>query len=141
MIHIGILTLSGFTRSGLLRSVIGLHSSNIGREVPVREIPAQFLTFLNQFLKVGGNYPATYFRTLGWVFFFKEAWWSSLMMYVLEVFEVDFKRLGLYEVVRATCFKIIISIPTFYAILNMYCLASSMFFTPIGELGMALHKI
>ena len=62
-------------------------------------------------------------------------------MYVLEVFAVDLKWLGLYVAIRATCFSINIRVPTFYAILEMYCPASGMFFTPIGELVMALHEI
>ena len=60
---------------------------------------------------------------------------------MLEVFNTDLKRLGLHEAIRATCFGINISIPTFYAILEMYRLVSGMFFTPISELGMALHEI
>ena len=54
---------------------------------------------------------------------------------MLDVFEAPLKRLGLYEVVRATCFGINISIPTFYAIMEMYSLASGTFFTPLGETG------
>jgi len=50
-------------------------------------------------------------------------------------------RLGLYEVVRATCFEISISIPSFYTIFEMYCPVSGTFFTPIGELRMALHEM
>ena len=62
-------------------------------------------------------------------------------MYVLDAFDADLKHLGLHEVVRATCFKINISIPNFYAILKMYCSTLGMFFTPIGKLGMALHEM
>ena len=62
-------------------------------------------------------------------------------MYVLDVFDADLKRLGLHEAVRATCLRINISIPNFYAILEMYCPASGTFFTPVGELGMALHEM
>jgi len=58
---------------------------------------------------------------------------------VFEVFADDLMRLGLYEAVRATCFEI--NIPTFYAILEMYCLASGTFFTAVGKLGMALHEM
>ena len=57
------------------------------------------------------------------------------------MFADDRMRLGLYEAVRAICFRISISIPTFYAILEMYCLASGTFFTPVGKLGMALHEM
>ena len=34
-----------------------------------------------------------------------------------------------------------ISIPNFYTILDVYCLALGTFFTPVGELGMALHEM
>jgi len=62
-------------------------------------------------------------------------------MYVLEVFKTDLKRLRFHETVRATYFGINISVPTVYSILDMYCPASSTFFTPVGELGMALHEM
>ena len=53
---------------------------------------------------------------------FKQQWWSDLIMYVLDVFNADLKRLGLHEAVRAACFRINISVPNFfYAILEMYC--------------------
>jgi len=61
-------------------------------------------------------------------------------MYVLEAFEADLKRLGLYEAVRAICFGINISVPTFYAVLEMYFLALGTFFTPVDELGWHFTK-
>ena len=140
-VHVGVLTLRSFTRSGPSRIVMGLHPGHVSCEMPMAENPAQVPTFLNRFVKAGGNYPAADFRTPGWVYSSKQAWWSSLIMYMLEVFAVDLKWLGLYEAIRATCFSINISVPTFYAIFEMYCLASGMFFTPIGELGMALHEM
>jgi len=118
----GILILSGFTKSGPPRSVISLRQGNIGREVHVGENPAKVPTFLNQFVKLGGNYPATNLRMPGWMCSFKQQWWSDLIMYVLDVFNADLKRLGLHEAVRAACFRINISVPNFfYAILEMYC--------------------
>jgi len=62
-------------------------------------------------------------------------------MYMLEVFDADLKQLGLNEAIMDTCFGINISVLTFYAIMEMYCLALGTFFTPIGELGMALHEM
>ena len=62
-------------------------------------------------------------------------------MYVLETFEEDLKQLGLHKTIRATCLGINIRVPTFYAILELYCLALGTFFTPIGELGMALYEM
>jgi len=58
---------------------------------------------------------------------------------VLDIFGADLKRLGLYKAVRATCFGNNTSIPTFYAIMEMYCPASGTFFTLVSELGMALN--
>ena len=54
-------------------------------------------------------------------------------MYVLDVFDADLKLLVLHEAVRATCFRINIIIPNFYAILGMYYLASDTSFTPVGS--------
>jgi len=63
-------------------------------------------------------------------------------MYVLEVFEVDLKLLGLYEAVRATCFGIKHQHSYLLCYFgDVYCLTSGKFFTSIGELGMVLHKM
>ena len=62
-VHVGVLTLHGFTRSGPPRNVIGSHQGNVSREVPVGEIPAQVPTFLNWFVKAVGNYPTADFQT------------------------------------------------------------------------------
>ena len=81
------------------------------------------------------------FRTPGWVCSSKQAWWSSLTICVLEVIDANLKLLRLHEAIRATCFRINISVSSFYAILEMYCPASGTFFTPAGELRMALHEM
>ena len=54
-----------------------------------------------------------------------------MTLYILAHFEEDLERLGLYEAVRAN----------FYAIFELYCPATGTFFTPVGELGMALHEM
>ena len=113
--HVGALTLHGFTQSGPPRSVIGLRLGNVNREEPVGDIPARAL--LEPVCKGGRQLSSCRFQTLGRVCFSKQAWWSSLTL--LDIFEVDLKRLGLHEVVRATCLGINISIPTFYAIMKM----------------------
>ena len=69
------------------------------------------------------------------------AWWRDLTLYVLAHFEKDLERLGLYEAVRATCYGIQMSVANFYAIFELYCPAIGTFFTPVGELGMALHEM
>ena len=66
---------------------------------------------------------------------------ENLTLYVLAHFKEDLERLGLYEAVRATCYGIQMSIANFYAIFELYCPATRTFFTPVGELGMALHEM
>ena len=75
---------NGFSRSGPPLSIITLHPGNVSRDVPMGENPIKFPTFLNQFVKAEVNYPAADSLTLGWVSSFKQQWWSSLMMYMLE---------------------------------------------------------
>jgi len=50
-------------------------------------------------------------------------------------------KIGIHEAVRATCNGIEISVPNFFAIFELYCPASGTFFTPVGELGLALHEM
>jgi len=114
---------------------------NDGWDAPVGKNPAMVPTFFNQFIKADGNYPATYFRTPGWVHCTKKQWWSSLTMYVLEYFGKDLKQLGLHEAVRATCLGMEVSVRTFYVILELYCPTLRSFFTPVSELGLALHEM
>ena len=104
------------------------------------ENPTVAQTFGNQFFKIYDNYPATDFKTPGWIYPPK-AWWRDLTLYVLAHFEEDLERLGLYEAVKATCYGIQMSVVNFYAIFKLYCPATGAFFTPVGELGMALHEM
>ena len=46
-----------------------------------------------------------------------------------------------HEAVRATCYGIQMSVACFYAIFELYCLATGTFFTPVGELRVALHEM
>ena len=69
------------------------------------------------------------------------AWWRDLILYVLTHFEEDLERLGLYEAVRANNYGIQMSVANFYAIFELYFLTTGTFFTPVGELGMALHEM
>ena len=64
-----------------------------------------------------------------------------MTLYVLAHFGEDLERLGLREVVRATCYDIQMSVANFYVIFELHCPAIGTFFTPIGGLGMALHEM
>ena len=63
------------------------------------------------------------------------------MLHVLEQFDAELMRIGLYEAVRAICHGIEISVPNFFAIFKLYYPASETFFTPVGELRLALHEM
>ena len=63
------------------------------------------------------------------------------MLYILEHFEAKLKKIELHEAVRATYHGMEISVPNFFAIFELYCLATGSFFTPIGELGLGLHEM
>ena len=82
--------------------MIGLHLSLDGKDVPTGKNPTIAQNFLNQFIKVDGNYLATDFRTPGWVYSTKKQWQNQLTAYILEQFSGELKRLGVYEAVRAT---------------------------------------
>jgi len=140
-VHVGILISNGFSWSGPPRSIISLHPGNVSRDLPMGENLAMVPTFLNRFSKVNGNYPATDFWTPGWVHSFNQQWWSSLTLYVLEFFEDDLKQLGLYDAIRATCFRIEISIPTIYTIFELYCLAFGMFLLAQRPFSLVLMMI
>ena len=87
------------------------------------------------------NYLTTGFRTLGWVHSAKRQWWSQLINYVLDQFCDKLERLGLYEARRDTCYRMKISMPNFYTILELYCSSTETFLTPVEELRLALHEM
>ena len=95
----------GYIRAGPPRCILGLHPENVLQDIPVGKNPAMAQTFGNLFFKVHGNYPATDFKTPGWIHPPK-AWWKDLTLYVLTYFEEDLERLGLHEAVRVTCYDI-----------------------------------
>jgi len=117
-----------------------MHRRRIGQDLLVGENLAMAQTFLNQFIRVKGNYLTRDFKVPGWVHLAQEPWWSDLALYVLEYFEAELMRIELHEAVRATCYGIEISVPNFFAIFELNCLASGTFFTPVGELGFMLHE-
>ena len=96
-------------------------------------------TFLSQFVKADDNYLAMDIKMPSWVYFTKKQWWNHLTMYILEQISSELKKLGLYQAIRATCNEIKVSAPNFYIHFELYFPSSKMFFTLVGELGLALH--
>jgi len=111
-VHVRILTLNGYNRCRSPRAVFVLHPERIGQDILVRENLVMAQTFLNQFIKVQGNYPAKDFRASGWVDPAQKSWWRDLMLYVLKYFDADLRKLRLHEAVRVTYHGIEISVPT-----------------------------
>jgi len=59
----------------------------------------------------------------------------------LAKFEDVLLQAGLYRTVRAVQYDILQSTQHFYAILERYNSETCTFFTPIGEMGLALHEM
>ena len=91
----------------------------IGQDIPVGENSVMEQTFINQFATVHGNYPTTNFRAPWLVHLAQKPWWRDLVLYVLEHFEAELKKIGLHEVVRATCQGMKISMPNFFSIFEL----------------------
>jgi len=74
LVHVGVFTLNGYNRFGSPRVVLSLHPGRIGQYIRVGDNPAMAQTFLNQFIKVQGNYPIKDFRAPGWVHPAQKLW-------------------------------------------------------------------
>jgi len=64
-----------------------------------------------------------------------------MVRFALAEFEDLLLQGGLYGAVRAVLYDIPQSTQHFYAILEWYNPATCTFFTPIGEMGLALHEM
>ena len=65
------------------RDIFGLHPGLISAEYPTGETPQLAATFINQFLKVRGDFP-TDFRPLGWVHSTDKSWWGRMLALFLQ---------------------------------------------------------
>ena len=81
------------------RDMLGLQPRLVRAEYPMRETPQLATTFINQFLKVRGNFPID-FRPVGWVHFSDKSWWGKMVDFVLTKLEDLLKQVGLYQAVR-----------------------------------------
>ena len=69
------------------------------------------------------------------------SWWGKMVSFVLRELEEPLIQCGLYPAVRAVCYGIISSRYNFFEILEMYNPKTCTFFTPVGEMGFALHEM
>jgi len=122
------------------RDVSELHPELIRAEYPTGETPQLAATFINQFMKVRGDFP-TDFRPLGWVHFSDKSWWGKMVDFVLTELKNLLKQTGLYQAVRAIQYSISQSSHHFYGVLERYNSLTGTFFTLVGEMGLALHEL
>ena len=76
------------------KDIFGLFSRLVRPEYSKGETPQLGATFINQFLKVMGDFPVD-FRLLGWVHSSDKSWWGRMVRFVLV-------ELGALLVVRDT---------------------------------------
>ena len=62
-----------------------------------------------------------------------------MVSFVLRELKEPLPQCGLYPAIRAVCYRIIPSHYNFFGILEKYNPDNCTFFTPVGEMGFALH--
>ena len=122
------------------RSAVGLFPASRKSDVPVGEIPQLAATFLNSFMEAEGDYP-TEFRAHGWIHSTGNIWWGRMVGFVLIELKELLERVGLYPAIRAVQWGIPPSSHNFFGVLERYNSLTGTFFTPVGEMGLALHEL
>jgi len=122
------------------KDVFGLYSRLVRAEYPTGETPPLATTFINQFLKVRGDF-FTDFRPLGWVHSTDKSWWGRMVGFVLTELGDLLKQVGLYHAVRAVQYGLPQSSHHFYSVLERYNSLTGTFFTPVREMKLALHEL
>ena len=122
------------------RDVLGLQPNLVRAEYSIGETPQLVAAFIRQFMDVRSDFPLE-FRAIGWIHSIKKYGGGRIVEYALTEFENLLLQAGLYRAVRAIQYGIPQSTQHFYAILERYNLDIYMFFTPIREMGLALHEM
>ena len=111
------------------------------QEFPTGETPKQASTFISTFIKVKDDFSKSDFRVPGWVHSSNTTWWARIVRFVLRELKEPSLECGLYHAVRAVRYGIAPIHYHFFMILEKYNSNSCTFFTPVGELGFALHEM
>jgi len=122
------------------KKVFGLFPGLVRSEYPKGETPQLGTTFINQFMKVRGHFLVD-FCPLGWVHSSNRSWWGRMVGFVLAEFGALLQQVGLYHSVRAVQYGLPQSSHNFYGILDHYNPLTGTFFTPVREMGLALHEL
>ena len=91
-------------------------------------------------MEAEGDYPVG-FRAPGWVHSTENYWWGRMVGFVLIDLGDLLKRVGLYVAVRAVQWGIPPGSHNFFGILERYNSLTGTFFTPVGEMGLAMHEL
>jgi len=126
---------------GYDRNVVGQLPSSLKTEYPIGETPHQATMFINQFMTVKGDFPKGEFRALGWVHSSDKYWWSRIVGFVFEDLKDKLLQSSLSVAVRAVQYGILQSSHHFFIMLERYNPETCTFFTPVGEMGFALHEM
>lgn len=90
--------------------------------------------------KKGVNYPAK-LRLPGWVDATDKDWWARLVKFVESNFALSLQATHLRPAIRKVKYGIHQNPFPFNAMLERYNPDSRTFYTPVGELGLALHEM
>jgi len=122
------------------RGVLGLQPGLVRTEYLIGETPQLGATFIKQFMEVGSDFPSKFHAT-GWVHSTDKNWWCRMVGFILAELGDILLQVGLYEAVRTIQYSILQSTQHFYAVLERYNPETCAFFTPLGEMGLALYEM
>ena len=81
------------------KEVFGLFSGLVRSEYSRGETPQLGTTFINQFMRVRGDFPVD-FRPLGWVHSSNRSWWGKMVGFVLVKLGALLEQVRLYHSIR-----------------------------------------
>lgn len=94
-VPIGNFKSQGPYQDDLDRYVTGILSGRIAKDQSLGELPRLANTFINDFLRVRGQFLAKNFCTPGWIYSIDRMWWSKMVSFVLKIVKPTIKDIGL----------------------------------------------
>ena len=91
--------------AGYGKDVFDFFPGLVRLEYPKGETPQLAATFINQFLKVRGDFPVD-FHPPGWVYSTNKSWWGRMVGFVLAELGALLKQVGLYHSVRVVQYSL-----------------------------------
>ena len=101
------------------KDVFSLFPGLVRPEYAKGETPQLVASFINQFLKVRGDFPVD-FRPLGWVHSTDKSWWGRMVRFVLIALRALLQQVGLYHSISAVQYGLPQSSHNFYGVLEHY---------------------